>query len=212
MKAIIVSGAPQAWIDFNELRQPSKSLIIGVDRGAIILHDHGIIPTVSIGDFDSISEIELQKLMNSGTNLIKLNTHKDETDTEVAILHAMTLSATEIQVYGALGGRLDHTLANIRLLLKFVKKGIKIQLVDKTNLVRILSPGHYEFEPLKASYLSFFALEEAVENLTLTGVKYPLKDYLLHQDDIRCISNELMATTFTISFSDGFLLMIESQD
>lgn len=210
MKAIIISGAPHAWLDLTKLN--NSDLIIGVDRGAIILLNSGIIPAVAIGDFDSISDAEFDDLAKSGAQIIKLDSHKDETDTEVAILHAISLSIDHIEIYGALGGRIDHTIANIRLLLKFVKEGINIQLKDKTNSLRVLSPGTYEFEPIKSSYLSFFALEEAVENLTLTGVKYPLNKYLLCQDDIRCTSNEVTATTFGVAFSQGFLLMIQSRD
>ena len=209
MKVAVVSGAPQAWLDLEDIK---SSFIIGVDRGALVLIEQGICPHLSIGDFDSVTTSELEKIKESSLELIQLPSEKDETDTEVALNYLLNKKVSSINLYGVIGGRIDHTLANIRLLLQFAKKGLALTLVDKGNYLTVLAPGNYEIQSPRLPYISFFALESTVTNLTLANLKYPLINYQLKQDDIRCISNETISSSFSVSFDTGYLLMIYSQD
>ena len=209
MKVAVVSGAPQAWLDLEDIK---SSFIIGVDRGALVLIEQGIYPHLSIGDFDSVTTSELEKIKESSLELIQLPSEKDETDTEVALNYLLNKKVSSINLYGVIGGRIDHTLANIRLLLQFAKKGLALTLVDKGNYLTVLAPGNHEIQSPRLPYISFFALESTVTNLTLANLKYPLINYQLKQDDIRCISNETISSSFSVSFDTGYLLMIYSQD
>lgn len=211
MIAHIVCGSPHAFIDINRLKT-SYELIIGVDRGTLVLLEHQVIPQIAIGDFDSISKSEYQKILKLCPEVMKLNCEKDETDTEVALNYCLSKNVTEVYLYGGLGGRLDHSIANIRLLLQFVKKGLRIHLLDKTNRLSVLPAGNHYLEALPKRYLSFFALESDVKELTLEGLKYPLNRYHLSLDDIRCISNEIIGDYFTVRFNSGYLLMVNSED
>lgn len=210
MIAKIMCGGPYHWFDSTNLSE--EIMIIGVDRGTLFLLNKGIIPDVAIGDFDSIQLDELEKIEQLCPQIIKLSCEKDETDTEVAIHHAISLGATEIYVYGAMGGRLDHTIANIRLLLQFIESGAKLSIVDQTNIVCLLAKGEHQFSTLPYKYVSFFAMNQTVNQLTLKGLKYPLQNYQLTQADVRCISNEILDESFSVSFESGYLLMINSAD
>lgn len=209
MKVAIISGAPHAWLDLEAIK---SSFIIGVDRGALTLVKQGIRPHLAIGDFDSVTESEFELIKENALEMFELPAEKNETDTEVALNVAIAKQATEVFIYGALGGRIDHSLANIRLLLQFAKKGMSITLVNQKNALTVLSPGQHEIKHPGLPYISFFALESTVENLTLKHLKYPLQNYTLAQDDIRCISNETIEPLFNVSFSNGYLLMIYSRD
>ncbi len=209
MKIAIISGAPNAWLDLDDIKE---SFAIGTDRGALTLVEHGIRPDVAIGDFDSVTTCELEQIKQYSLEFIQLPCEKNETDTEVALQIAMTKFASEVRIYGALGGRMDHSLANIRLLLQFAKKGLLVMLVDERNYLTVIAPGQHEILHPGFPYISFFALESTVTNLTLTGLKYPLTNYELTQDDIRCISNETTEPSFKVSFDSGYLLMIYSRD
>lgn len=210
MIAKIMCGAPNGW--FDEASFKEASILIGVDGGALVLVNQGIIPDVAIGDFDSIEAGEYQTLQKVCSKVIKLPCEKNETDTEVAIEYAIALGVTEIYIYGAMGGRIDHTLANIRLLLQFSQAKVRIYIVDQTNSLCLLSNGYHEFLRPAHQYISFFAFETTVKGLTLRGLKYPLTNYELTQGDIRCISNEVLEQEFSLSFEDGYLLMINSRD
>ena len=210
MIAKIMCGAPNGWFDEASLKDASIS--IGVDRGALVLVNQGIIPDIAIGDFDSIGECDYQKIQQLCSKVIKLPCEKNETDTEVAIEYAISLGVTEIYIYGAMGGRIDHTLANIRLLLQFSEAKVRIFIVDQTNSLCLLSRGDHKFLRPVHQYISFFAFETTVKGLTLRGLKYPLTNYELTQGDIRCISNEVLADKFSLSFDEGYLLMVNSRD
>lgn len=211
MIANIVCGSPNTWIDFEALSL-SNDLLIGVDRGTLFLLNLGLIPDIAIGDFDSISSREYEQVLTQCQNVMKLDREKNETDTEVAINYAISQRITEIHIYGGLGGRFDHTIANTRLLLQFAKQNILIKLIDQTNSITVLGAGTHFLRGLPHRYLSFFAVESTVTELTLEGVKYPLNRYLLTQDDVRCISNELVEDSAKVIFESGYLLMINSDD
>ncbi|MGL4335516.1 MAG: thiamine diphosphokinase [Turicibacter sp.] len=207
----IICGAPETKLD-KCLLSDSTMYNIGVDRGAIYLLNLGVVPDYAIGDFDSISEDEFVWLNQMCSHVSVLQPIKDETDTEMAIRYAMTLSVDEIRLYGAMGGRMDHTFANLKLLASLHETGISACLCDQTNSIRLLSPGHYVFDKNSHHYLSFFAFNGDVEDLSLVGVKYPLNEFHLLFNDIRCTSNEVIADKFEVSFNKGLLLMINSSD
>lgn len=203
-------GVPNGWFDSKRLSD--ESMIIGVDGGALALVNQGIIPDVAIGDFDSIENSDFQMIQQVCSTVVKLPCEKNETDTEVAIEYAISKGVTDIYIYGAVGGRIDHTLANIRLLVHFSQSPANIYITDESNSLRLLSKGEYTFSKMPYQYVSFFAIETNVTGLTLQGLKYPLTKYELTQGDIRCISNEVLADEFQVSFDSGYLLMINSQD
>lgn len=73
MKIAIISGAPNAWLDLEHIK---ASFVIGVDRGALTLVEHGICPDIAIGDFDSVTESEFAKIKDSALELVQLPSEK----------------------------------------------------------------------------------------------------------------------------------------
>ena len=128
----------------------------GVDHGAICCMHQQIKMKKAIGDFDSITFDELEELKKN-TKVIQLPTHKDETDSEAAILIAMEDGYDEIILFGGLGGRIDHEMVNLHLMLY---RDYPLTLMDENNTVKVLSKGTYEVEKTHR-YLSFLPLEES---------------------------------------------------
>ena len=157
----------------------------------------------AIGDFDSISEAELAEL-KAYTKVIQLATHKNETDSEAAINYAKSLGYDEIILYGGLGGRLDHELINLSLLVH--QQGIT--LMNECNRIRCIQEGTYHLKKAY-QYLSFIPLEEC--EITLKGVAYPLTHRIVHASDTFTTSNEIIDEAEIIVHS-GRLLMIECND
>ena len=158
---------------------------IGVDNGASYLFHDSIDMVAVIGDFDSLPEKDYQAISMSDVEMIRLNPIKDETDLAVAINYAIANDYTNINVYGALGKRVDHTLININLL----KKYPMIVLYDETTKVFILPKGKHQIKTKDYQYCSFFAIKDSI--ISLAGFKYPLTNYELKTDDTLCISNEI---------------------
>jgi thiamine pyrophosphokinase len=176
--------------------------IIGVDQACKILMDKGIPIDVALGDFDSLDEGLLEKVTQYSRSIKQFDTIKDYTDTFLAVDYALTYPHDEIIIYGGLGKRIDHTLANINLL----KMG-NIKIIDDHTKMYILEPGSYYIEN-KYDYISFFAVEDVL-GLTLKGFKYELNNISLEVDDPLCISNEAEGM---LSFVSGMLLVIHQNE
>ncbi|WP_337444049.1 hypothetical protein [Bacillus coahuilensis] len=55
-------------------------------------------------------------------------------------------------------------------------------------------------------------MTESVKDLTLQGFKYPLENHFLRLGSSLCISNELIESHGSFSFTEGILMMIRSAD
>ena len=206
----IICGAPHHHK--QAIGYESETMInIGVDRGALFALQQGLPLHHAVGDFDSLSEEELAYVQRNCEAVRVLSPQKDETDTEVAIELAKTYEPSAIHFYYALGGRLDHSFANINLLRQLVHQGFDAKLKSPSNELMLLMPGTYEFTHFNQPYISFFA-DVHVSNLCLKGFKYELAHYELKTTDIRCISNEQLEEKMVVSFDEGQLMMINSAD
>lgn len=177
----------------------------GVDHGAICCMHQQIKMKKAIGDFDSITSDELEELKKN-TKVIQLPTHKDETDSEAAILIAMEDGYDEIILFGGLGGRIDHEMVNLHLMLY---RDYPLTLMDENNTVKVLSKGTYEVEKTHR-YLSFLPLEESC--ITEEGVAYPLDKRKLSLQDIYTTSNEIVNEKARIIIHYGKVLMMQCND
>ena len=177
----------------------------GVDHGAICCMHQKIKKKKAIGDFDSITFDELEELKKN-TKVIQLPTHKDETDSEAAILIAMEDGYDEIILFGGLGGRIDHEMVNLHLMLY---RDYPLTLMDENNTVKVLSKGTYEVEKTHR-YLSFLPLEESC--ITEEGVAYPLDKRKLSLQDIYTTSNEIVNEKARIIIHYGKVLMMQCND
>ena len=175
---------------------------IGIDSGALLCMNQNILMTYAIGDFDSISKEDFKKL-KTYTTCIKLNPEKNETDSEAAILLTLEKGYDSIILYGGLGGRIDHELANLRLM---IERNYPIELWNEANRLKVLNEGKY-FVKKGFKYLSFLALKTSV--ITEKGVKYPLEKCTITPNDIFTVSNEVIEQAEIIIHS-GKVLMIES--
>ena len=125
--------------------------IIGIDRGAYLAIREGVEPLCAIGDFDSVNAQELE-VIKAHCPLEILPTHKDETDSEKGVYYALEQGYRHIILYGGLGGRMDHTLANLYLIMH---RDIPLTLMDAHHCIRKLKKGIYQI-PKRFRYLSFW--------------------------------------------------------
>lgn len=178
---------------------------IGVDYGAVCCLRQKLPLVLAVGDFDSTTKEELDALKKN-CKVHQLPIQKNETDSEEAIRCAMELGYDEIILYGGLGGRLDHELANLHLLLY---RDLPLTLMNEHNVMKVLLPGSYTIQK-QYRYLSFFAIEESV--ISESGVAYPLYEKHLRPRDIFAVSNEISQQEAQIIVHEGKVLMIQSDD
>lgn len=209
-RAVILSGGQLGeWA--LPLLKPDD-LVIAADGGAWFAVRHGIRPHMSLGDFDSVSDEQLQIVRERSERLNACDpVWKDLTDTEMAFEYALASGATEILMLGATGSRLDHTLANIHLLALAEQRGVTAVLIDANNEIR-LATSRLTVKKSRYTYVSLLPLTEKVTGITLRGFRYPLEDAELTLGQTRGISNELTEPVGTIELKTGKLFVIQSRD
>lgn len=215
MKINIVAGGPLDLIPPLHQYAGEDVVWVGVDRGVSYLLRAGIKPARAFGDFDSVTADELAEIEKEVSNLNKFKPEKDETDMELALNWSIEQQPDSISVFGATGGRLDHLMANVQLLVKPVlgKITFQIEIIDKTNILYVKNPGSYIVDRLPGmKYISFLPVSPSVSGMTLENFKYPLKDCHIPMGSTLCISNELISDHGTFSFSEGILLVVRSRD
>ncbi len=214
---VIISGGRldmQFALAFVKKEQPE--FLITADKGLAFCKEQGILPTHIVGDFDTLGKALLPEYEAQGVPVYQYDPVKDYTDTEIAIRLAMELGAEKIQILGASeGNRLDHLFGNVQSMIMPAKSGIECFMVDLHNRVRIVTKElKIRKEESYGKYISLIPLTTEVTGVTLTGFKYPLKDYrfCVGETGSLGISNELAEEEGRICLKDGMLLMLECSD
>lgn len=188
----------------DEIINSSESLKVGIDRGALIAINKGIKLDYAIGDFDSITDIELKQIEKTCPNIIKLNRIKDDTDTEYAIKYFK--DATEFIIHGGIQGkRIEHLISNINLILKYNNI---TTIKDNNTKICPLTSGYYFINEYK--YISFFAKSRSV--ISLKGFKYNLDNYVFNEFDNLCISNEIENECGEVTFTGKGVVIMSKSD
>lgn len=165
-------------------------------------------PDVIIGDLDSIDQRTLKHYEKQNVKVIRFASEKDYTDTELALSYALQLKPQKISIFCALGGRIDHTLANIYLLSKGFDQGIDTFLVDEYCEAFVLNK-QCSFIKETGKTVSLFALTPEVTGITLAGFHYPLEKDVLKMGATLGISNRINQSRAGITIKKGKLLVIK---
>lgn len=203
-KALIITS----HVDHMEKIPPqaaASGTVICADGGLLIAQQLGLAPDILIGDYDSSPRPDLP-------DTIVLPMEKDMTDSEAAIDLAVSKGFRRITVLGGLGGRLDHTMGNLGILAKYCGKLDQLVFVDGQNCVFMLPPGSFTIPKNTYRYMGIISYGSFARDVTLRGVKYPLTNHLLTNDTTLGVSNEITAEAASVSFTEGRLLVILSDD
>ena len=204
--AIIAKGTINN-INFHKNLLKDVDIIICADGGVNNAKKIGVTPDFIIGDLDSADSSILDFYKNTKTKVIK-DTNQDKTDLELALSLAESLDPHEILILGAIGDRIDHTLANI-LCLNKIKPGIKAQIIDDKNTVELVDKK-IDIVGNKDDIVSVIPLTD-VSGLSYTGLKWLVSDKHTKFGWFG-ISNRLTQNNATISLSEGKLLVIHVKE
>ncbi|WP_203339421.1 thiamine diphosphokinase [Planococcus beijingensis] len=212
MKLILIAGGPAGELpDFSFFPEASY---IGVDSGTLTLLEKGIRPLAAVGDFDSVTAEEYEKILAVMPELARAPSEKEQSDTELGLEKAMTYRPDQVILTGVTGGRLDHYMSALHIMFSYQQKFPETHflLLNNQNRIRFLSPGTHAVEKdERYRYVSFYPFAEEVEGLTLSGFKYPVTDEAVPYGTTRFVSNELLGHGSVI-IQSGSCLMVESSD
>lgn len=216
-KCLIISGGK-----FEKIKLKEKyDFIIACDKGYLYANKLKIKPDIIIGDFDSA------KMPKANANIIAVDTVKDDTDTGLAVKYALRNGYKNIDIICALGGRFDHSLANVSLMKYIVEHSgtarilssdamlmavgsgkIKIEN-EKSNAVQIVcSNENHKTCRSKKKYLSVFSLSDKSKIEYIKGTKYDTKNIVLRNGFPLGVSNEIRNKFAEISVIKGIILVI----
>lgn len=174
--------------------------VIAVDGGFASLAAVGCAPDLAIGDFDSLGYVP------EGMEVLAFPPEKDASDMELALGEAVARGADAVEVYGALGGRLDHTLANLQLLASFAERGLTVTAVgERERIAFLVGPGELCLPALPCGIVSVFSLTDVSTGVVEEGLKYGLDGVALTNRTSWGLSNELIGTPAHIALESGTL-------
>ncbi len=185
--------------------------VIAADGGARLAADLGLQISLLIGDMDSITPALLADLDAAGVDIARYPAEKDETDLELALQAAIARDAQQIYVIGALGGRLDQSLANIYLLKLPDLAARDVRLVSGEQTTWLLTAGAHRLPGQPGDTLSLIPLGGDVQGIRTTGLQYPLKDETLYFGPARGVSNVITQAPAQITFQTGRLLLVHTR-
>ena len=185
----------------------SATAVIAADGGTNHLWRLGYLPDTVVGDMDSLSQQAKQWLLAADIPLLQAPVDKDETDLELALLHAAAKYNEEILIFAAFGGRLDQTLANILLLAHPSLADIHIELLTP-NERAWLTTADSEIRGEVGDTVSLIPLGGDVWVRQTRGLQWPLENEWLTFGPARGVSNTLSAPVASVSITSGTLLCL----
>ncbi|MCD8027047.1 MAG: thiamine diphosphokinase [Clostridiales bacterium] len=203
MRCIIIAGSPYIDFDFVEDFVKDDDFVICADKGYRYAMESGVKPNIIVGDFDSYTG---NNFNNHET--IPLSKHKDDTDTLHAIDIAFKRGFKLITILGGLGGRLDHTYANLSALQYIYEKGGWGVLLSEYERIEYLPKGEYEFNCLEGKTFSLFPFGCSEVCVSYEGAEYPLNRQYLKSNFPRGVSNVFTSDKAKINIYDGNAILM----
>lgn len=203
MRCVIISGSPETNPDFIKQAVKPDDYVLCADRGYEFASLAGVEPNLIVGDFDSYKE-----KISASCEIVKLNPRKDDTDTIHSIDLAFEKGFTDFLLLGALGGRTDHTFANITALLYIADKGGRGVLLSEKERIELLNKGKYFYEKYCGKTFSLFPFGCESVCVSYRGVEYPLERYNLKSSVPLGISNVFTSEQSEIKIYDGNAILI----
>lgn len=209
--------------------------VIAVDGGLDYLLQTGISPNLLIGDFDSVTSVKYNKPstnINTSTNtdtlknvpyeIISYPPEKDYTDMNLGVREGIKRGYNTFVIYGGLGGRIDHSLANIQLLACLSGQGMRCCLIGNGQVITAITNTSFSvtkdtahenrintlFSPVKDRYISIFSHGNTSEGVTIKGLRYETDNVTLTNTFSLGTSNNYMCSDFLISVNKGTLIIV----
>ncbi len=174
--------------------------VIAVDGGLAYVESLDVEPDLVLGDFDSLGYVP------RGEQVLRFPVRKDASDMELALDAAARRHHHDLRVYGALGGRSDHTLANLQVLAHMSEQGFSVEAIGASEEVAFVTgPGRLDLPVRDEGIVSVFSMSDEACGVTERGLAYEVEDMTLTNRTSRGLSNEFTGTPAAIGVESGTL-------
>lgn len=192
----IVCALPQR----HPFAPASGDLVIAADGGYAQLN--GIRPDLVVGDFDSLGYVP------QGEEIVRHPTQKDDTDTMLAAKIGLARGYRAFVLLGGVGGRLDHTLANMQTLAFLRENGARAALLGEGETITLLHNESLRFRAGLSGTISVFSYGETAYGVYERGLAYSLNDATLLDTNPLGVSNAFTGESAEVSVREGRLLVL----
>ena len=201
-RCVIVGGADIGNYEYVRSLLSGEDFFVFCDSGLKHMDRLGVRPSLIVGDFDSHENPHLE------AETIVLPREKDDTDTVYGVKEALKRGFDTFLLIGVVGGRLDHTLGNVSILLYLDAIGKKGIIVDDYSEMEIVSSSPVSVSD-RYAYFSLLNVSGRAKGVTIQNAKYPLDNAEITCEYQYGISNEVLpGRTALVSVRDGRLLLI----
>lgn len=208
---IILNGEIKNYDRTKEIILREKyDYIIGADGGCNHLHKMNINPNYVIGDLDSINKDLVDYYKNRNVLFKTYPSNKDETDSEICVYLAKELKAKKIDFYGGLGGRIDHTLANIGLMHYVREMNMEPRIITSEEEITTIKNEEIILHGKRGDTISIVPIMTDANNITLKKLEYPLNNAKIGYLSSLGISNVMLDDECSIKIEDGYALIIRN--
>lgn len=187
-------------------RPSGEDFVVAADGGYKILEKEQIVPDLVIGDFDSAEGLSGQDFEEG--KCILLPCEKDDTDMYAAVCEGLKRGYRVFHIYGGMGGRISHTIANMELLADLSRRGIRAFLYGDRCVITALTDGSMKVPGDFKGYVSVFSHCDRAEGIYLRNLKYPLSDAVLTNCFPLGVSNECIGKEGKISVRKGTVIVV----
>lgn len=208
-RAIVFVNGQMADAGFAHDVIKENDWVVAVDGGLRHLLGVNRLPHLLIGDLDSITTEELEKVSEQGIEILKFPEEKDETDLELALREVADRGYKTIVIAGALGGRVDQLLANLFLLMLPELLGLNVRILDRYQEIFLIR-HNAQIVGQEGDIVSLLPLKSRAEGVSTTGLKYPLSNETLLLEHSRGVSNRMDGSHALVILKRGCLLCIHS--
>ena len=203
----ILGAAPIESLPSLDLIMTGQNGLICADGGYRYARALGITPLCVVGDFDSgLPPAE-------DIPVIRVKPEKDETDLQLAVTIGIQKGYRTFVIYGGLGGRLDHSFANIQMIAGLKQSdGISIMLMDMHHKLFVLQNESCCLRQEDYDYFSLFSLLPESHGVWVERGKFPLSKATLYSTIPLGVSNAFAQPEVMVRVEDGMLLVICSRE
>ena len=184
-------------------RRDDTCFYIAADAGFCAMRKAGIRPDLLIGDFDSLNEA-----MPADIPVIRLPVEKDVTDTDAAAAEGIKRGCTDFVFYGVLGGRPDHSLANVSLLARLSQQGFTAKAYGAGFEIAAVTDGRISFPAGRKGAAAVFSWTDISEGVTIAGFQYTLQNGTLHSNFALGACNSFTGEAAFAEVRNGTLLVM----
>ncbi len=202
MSRCVIIGSAQIK-DYKKIKSEltSDDYFVFCDAGLMHKEKLGVKAGFIVGDFDSHEKPDIKE------NILVLPTQKDDTDTFAAVKLMLDKGFDSFLLVGVTGQRLDHTFANISVLLYLQKHGAYGEIIDDYSKMFVLD-GQATIQKDSCSFFSIVSLSDKLEGVNIQGAKYCLQDATIDNFYQYAVSNETLSDVkITVQKGDALVVL-----